>query len=301
VEGNGAELLMTALMITGETISDEQFGFVHKLFIQVRAQALIYDLKGMKVRRTYPISFAFLDALDHTASENEIVERVAKAYEGAQGKKGILARYADALASSSLPYPGELFLQITAVSIAPEAAHAILPDEVTPGAAQSWLADHFGEALNSKAGVALFPYTLGYAIGNVMMMRLANKDSDLQIPPPDYEISIALTGIKKVRYAENAVGASYVYGSYATIKIFEKGGTPVLLDARFKNGEVKEVPASQTYVDDFPAFVDSIRGLFDKVAEVFDGQDLPWLKTGAVTPNLGRQIAAVRGLVKKCK
>jgi hypothetical protein len=302
VDSKGDEVLVTALTITGETISDEKFGDVHKLFIQIRAQALIFDFKSKKVRRAYPLSFAYLDALDHSPSQSEIDERVAKAYEGAQRKTGIFGRYADALASTSLPYPGELFLQITEVLIAPEAAPAIRPQEAaTPGAAQSWLADHFGEALNSKAGVALLPYTQGYAIGNVMAMRLADTDFYLQIPQPDYEIAIDLTGVKKVKYAENAVGASYVYGSYATIKIAERGATHAVLDAQFKNGEVKEVPASQTYVDDLPAYNDSIRGLFDKVAEVLGGQDLSWLKAGAVTPDVGKQITATRGVLKKCK
>jgi hypothetical protein len=83
--------------------------------------------------------------------------------------------------------------------------------------------------------------------------------------------------------------------------VIRHGAVQPILDAEFKNGEVKEVPASQTYVDDLPAYNDSIRGLFDKVAQVLGGQDLPWLKTAAVTPDIGKQIAATRGLLQKCK
>jgi hypothetical protein len=298
----GDEVLVTALVVTGETVSEERFGSIHKLFIQVRGQALIYDFKSKRVRRTYPLSFAYLDVLDHSPSELEIDNRIAIAYEGTQGKPGIVGRYADALTAATLPYSGELFLQITKVSIDADAQSAI-PAEMTAvqGTAESWLADDFGEALNSKAGIPLFPYTQGYAIGNIMAIRLGDTDFNLQIPAPDWEISIDLTGVRKVKYAENAVGTSFVYGSYATIKITEQGGTRSVLDAQFKNGEVKAVPVSQSYVDDLPAYNDSIRGLFDKLAEVLGGQDLPWLKNAAVTADISKQITLARGVLQKCK
>lgn len=302
VDSKGDEVLVTALTVTAETVSEETFGPVHKLFVQIRAQALIFDYATDKIRRTYPVSFAYLDVLDHSPSDGEIDERVAKAYEGAQGKDGIFARYAAALAAATLPHAGDLFLQITKVTISPDAAPAIRPElAVLPGAPESWIADHFAEALNSKAGVALFPYSPGSAIGGVMLLKLNNTDFHLQFPDPDWEIDIDLTGVKRVKYAENPVGTSYVYGSYATVRIAPHGAVQAILEAQFKNGEVKEVPSSQSYVDDLPAYNDSIRGLFDKLGEVLGGQDLPWLKTAAVTSNIGKQIAATRGLLQKCK
>jgi hypothetical protein len=302
VESKGDEALVTALVVTGETVSEEKFGSIHKVFIQVRAQTLIFDFKSKRVRRTYPLSFVYLDVMDHSPSDAEVDERIAIAYEGTQGKPGIVGRYADALAAATLPHSGELFLQITKVSIDADARAAIPPEmAVTQGIAESWLADHFGEALNSKAGIPIFPYTVGYAIGNVMAVRLGDNDFSLEIPAPDWEISIDLNGVKKVKYAENAVGTSYVYGSYATIRISEQGGTKTVLDAQFKNGEVKAVPVTQNYVDDLPAYNDSIRGLFDKLAEVLGGQDLPWLKNAAVTADIGEQITLARGAMQKCK
>jgi len=302
IDSKGDEVLVTALTVTGETVSEETFGPVHKLFVQIRAQALIFDFATKKIRRAYPLSFAYLDVLNHSPSDGEIDERIAKAYEGAQGKEGIFGRYAAALATATLPHNGDLFLQITKVTIASDASPAIRPEiAAVPGAPESWVADHFGEALNSKAGVALFPYSPGSAIGGVMQMKLNDTDFNLQFPDPDWEIGIDLTGVKKVKYAENAAGTSYVYGSYATVRIAPHGAVQAIFDAQFKNGEVKEVPASQTYVDDLPAYNDSIQGLFDKLAEVLGGQELPWLKTAAVTPNIGKQLTATRGLLQKCK
>jgi hypothetical protein len=176
IENKGDEVLVTALTLTGETVSQEEFGPVHKLFVQIRAEALI------------------------------------------------LERYADALRTATLPHNGDLFLQITKVSIAPEAAPAIRPElAAVAGAPESWVADHFSEALNSQAGVALFPYSPGAAIGGTMQMRLANADYNLQFPDPDWEIAVNLNSVKKVTYAQNSAGTSYVYGSYATVRVIRHG------------------------------------------------------------------------------
>jgi hypothetical protein len=184
-ENRGDEVLVTALTLTGETVSQEQLGAVHKLFVQIRAEALIFDFVSKQIRRTYPPSFAYLEVLNHSPSDAAIDERVIKAYEGAQGKTGILTRYADAPATATLPHNGDLFLQVTKVSTASESAPAIRPEiAAVAGAPESWIADHFSEALNSQAGVALFPYSPGAAIGDTMQMRLANTDYNLQFPRP---------------------------------------------------------------------------------------------------------------------
>jgi hypothetical protein len=301
-EVKGDKTLVTALTVTGETISDETFGAVHKLYIQIRAQAMIFDFESHMLERAYPLEFAYLDALDHTPTDTEIDERIIKVYEGSQGKQGIFGRYAKALSNATLPSKDGLFVQITNVAIGPDAKPAIPAVlSVYPGAAESWLANSFDEALNSRTGVPVLPYSVGYAIGNVMAIQLANTNFDLKFPPPDWDIAIDVTGVKKVTYAQNPIGTSYVYGAYATIRISLHDGTKVVLDAKFKNGEVKTVPATQSYIDDLPAYGDSIRGLFDKLADVLGGQDTQWLKTAAVTPNIQPQIVAARALLQKCK
>jgi hypothetical protein len=290
------------LTITGETVSDETFGAIHKVMVQVRAQAMIFDFQSKMLLRAYPLSFAYLDALDHAPSDFEIDERVAKAYEGAQGKDGIFSRYSSALERATLPRNDGLFLQITNVTIDANAKPA-LPESLSQqkGAAETWIADHFDEALNSYAGVPVIPYSAGYALGNVMQMQLANSDFTLKFPDPNVGISVELTGVKRVQYAQNNVGTSYIYGSFATLRIATQGSTHDTLNAAFKNGEVKLVPVTQGYVDDLPAYNDSIRGLFNKISEELGGKDTPWLTSATTVPDIKTQISASRGLLQKCK
>jgi hypothetical protein len=73
------------------------------------------------------------------------------------------------------------------------------------------------------------------------------------------------------------------------------------MDAELKNGEIKLVPVTQTYVDDFPAFYDSVNGLFVKLAEALDGRGNTWIKTAAAAPDIDKQVASTRELVKLCK
>ena len=209
-EIKGDETLVTTLTVTGETVSEETFGPVHKLLDQIRGQAMIFNFQEMLLR-AYPLSFAYLDVLDHSPSDAEIDDRIAKAYEGAQGKEGLFGRYAEALSRATLPRNDGLFLQITNVTIDPDAKPAI-PEALSQyhGAAEGWLADQLDEFLNANAGVPVVPYAVGYAVGNVMQMQLANADFSVKFPEPNVEISVELTGVKRVQYAQNNVGTSYI-------------------------------------------------------------------------------------------
>jgi hypothetical protein len=304
-EIKGDSTLVTTLTVTGETISDETFGSVHKLLVQIRAQAMIFDFQSKMLLRAYPLSFAYLDALNHAPSEADIDERVVYAYDGAQGKDGIIARYVQALSHATLPRNNGLFLQITDVKIDPEAAPAISKvlsqDPDAAAAADTWLADHLDEALNTYAGVPVIPYSVGYAVGNVMQIQVADSNFSLKFPEPNVTISVELTGVKRVQYAQSNVGTSYIYGAFANLKITTQGSPHSTLEASFKNGEVKEVPITQGYVDDLPAYNDAIRGLFNKLSDELGGKDTPWLKSATAAPDIKTQLTAARGLLQKCK
>ena len=98
-----------------------------------------------------------------------------------------------------------------------------------------------------------------------------------------------------------AAGESFIYGSYASLRIEEPLSGKVYMNTALKNGEVKLVPSTQTYVDDFPAFYDSVNGLFVKLAEAIDGRDAKWVKAAAAAPDIDKQINDTRELFKLCK
>lgn len=299
------QALAVALVVGNETVSDEAFGGVHRLMVVIRAQVMFFDFKSMNVVRSYPVSFAYVDVLDHAARDDEIMARVKLVYEGSGDKPGILARFVNSVVKAQVPTQVTRYLQVVNVRVSPE-AQVVIPGSLKsePGAVETWVADLVGEAISTRAGVPIVPFSKGYAIGNVMSLRVSDGTVwQLKLPKPDYEISVDLTGFKKVKFNEVAGGATtYVYGAYSAIRIVEPLGNKVYLDTALKNGETRVIPASQQYVDDFPHFYDALNGMFVKLALVIDGHgDEKWIKNAAAASGIDQQIVQTKELMKSCK
>jgi len=297
------QAIAVALVIGSETVSVEQLAGLHKLFVLIRAHALFFDFKSMSVIRAYPISFGHIDIFDRPPTADEIRTRVRGVYEGAAGKPGIFVRFGNTLAKATMPSTTSRYLQISKIGIKPEAMGNI-PAYISSNAtvAETWAADLVGEALSTRAGVPIIPYAKGYAVGNVMSMRISDGDVyNLKLPKPDYEISVELSAFRRIEYGKSAAGASYIYGSYASMKIEEPVSGKVYMNTPLKNGEIKLVPVTQTYVDDFPAFYDSVNGLFVKLSEALAGKGNDWVKSAAAATDIDKQIADTRELIKLCK
>lgn len=299
------QALAVALVIGAETVSVEQFGQLHKLTVLIRGQSMFFDFKSMNVVRAYPVSFAYVDVLDHAPSDDEVQARVRLVYEGTGDKAGLLARFVQSVARAQLPTQVPRYLQVASVQLKPEALD-MLPSYLRsePGVAETWAADLISEAISTRAGVPIVPYAKGYAIGNVMSMRVSDGSVfELKLPQPDYAIKVELTGFRKVKFSEVPGGAtSFVYGAYAQVHIEEPLSAKAYLSTALKNGETRVIPARQQYVDDFPHFYDALNGLFVKLAQVMDGKgDDKWLRTAASAKDIDYQIASTRELIKQCK
>jgi hypothetical protein len=297
--------LAVALVIGAETVSVEQFDTVHKLMVLIRGQAMFFDFKSMNVVRSYPVSFAYVDLLNHVPSPEEIQARVRLVYEGTGDKPGLLSRFAQTVAGAKLPSHVPRYLQVAAVELKPEALDA-LPAflKAEPDTAQTWAADLVSEAISTRAGVPIVPFAKGYAIGNVMSMRVSDGTVyELKLPQPDYEIRVELSGFRKVKYSEVAGGAtSYIYAAYAQMQIVEPLSGKVYLGTALKNGETRVIPASQREVDDFPHRYDAVNGLFVKLAQTMDGKgDAKWLKSAAAAADIEQQMTHTKELIQQCK
>lgn len=297
------QALVTSLVMSSETVSIESFGALRKLFVLIRGQALFFDFKSMAVVRSYPLSFAYIDVFDRDPTEEEIQARVRNVYEGAGGKPGIFARYAAVLAQATVPAQVPRFVRVSKVGMTPEML-ATLPAYLkgAPGVAETWAADMVSEAISTRVGVPIVPYMQGYAVGGVMPLRVSDGTVfTLTLPKPDYEISVDFPAFKKVKFGEAVAGTSYVYGAFANVKIEEPLSGTVYMNAAFKNGEVKVVPATQTFVDDFPAYYDSLNGMFHKLADAVAGKGNTWVKSASAAPDIESQILKTKQLLDLCK
>lgn len=299
------QAIAAALVISNETVTVEQFGALYKLSAIIRGQVMLFDFKSMNVVRAYPVSFAYIDLLNRPPTQEDMDVRVAMVYNGANGKPGLLARFSQSLSEATIPTSVSRYLQITSVEVKPE-AHDGLPafakgrDEI----AQTWAADLVGEAISTRVGVPIIPYAKGYAIGNVMSLRVSDGTVwELKLPKPDYEISVVISGFRKIKFSQVIGGATtYVYGAYADLHIQEPISGRVYFNTSLKNGETRVIPASQSYVDDALHFYDALNGLFVKTAQAFaGGGDARWLPSAASARDISSQLAQVKELMTLCK
>jgi hypothetical protein len=297
------QAIAVSMVMTNETVSYEQIGRAYKVFINLRGQVLFFDFKSMSVLRAYPITVAYLDLLPEPPTDELIDDRVNKLFNGDGGKAGLFQRFATQLASATVPANVPRFLQVSKVTISPE-ARAEMPEafKATPTTAETWLADQLSEMISSQTGTPVLPYAKGYAIGNTMAMRFADGTVfNLKIPEADYAFSIDLTQFKRVKTGESVAGTNFVFGSFITVKLTEPLSNRSYFEAALKNGENKQVPASQSDIDNFPAYADSVRGLFRKLTQVWAGKDDPWIKSAASGADLSAQISATQTVLKSCK
>lgn len=295
------QAIAVALVMTNETVSTEQIGPIYKLFVQLRGQAMFFDFKSKTVLRAYPFSFAYIDALPSAPTDEQKNERIGYVYLGKNGKPGILERFANALNQASIPTTVPRYLQVSSVTLGEEAVSQF-PVEYAQGAAETWVADTLSEAISSKMSVPILPFAKGYAIGNVMSMTVADGTIfNLTLPKPDYQLVVNIPKLKKIVYEEKAAGKSLIYGTLADLKLEEPLSGTLYLNAQFKNGEAKVVPATQVNTEDFPAFQDSMRGLFTKLYGVIAGESSPWLKSATSNADIEKQITSTRELIKTCK
>lgn len=295
------QAIAVSLVMTNEVVSVEKLGNVYKLFVQLRGQALFFDFKTKTVLRAYPFSFAYLDAAQAEPTDMQKDAAISQVYLGANGKSGIIDRFTNTLISASIPTSVPRFVQVTSAVIDAE-ARSQFPASYGHGVAETWVADTFGEAIANTMGIPILPFSKGYAIGNVMSMTVSDGSVfNLKLPQPDYEFVVNLSQLKKVTYNETAAGKSLIYGAFASVKLIEPLSGHVYLDGQYKNGEIKVVSAIQENTEDFPAFQDSIRGLFTKLAGVIAGDNNPWLKSATSGKDTNKQIASTRELLKTCK
>lgn len=294
------QVILVALVITGETVSTERIEDYTKLFVNLRAQALFFDFKSQTVLRAYPISVVYLGATRVDPGDAEKRARVAELLVGGR-LPSIVDHFVTKVEGAALPTSVTRFVGVTNVSIADPAAEVLRSYLPGNGVAETWIADEFSESFMDKTGIALVPFAQGYAIGNTMATRLADGTAfSLKVKETDYSVSLDLLGLKKVKYAEVPAGTSYIYGTLVHVLIQEPILHKAYFDSSLKNGEVKTMSALQTSVDDWPAYEDSISGLFQKFSATVSGAESKWIRSAAVL-DLSGQIATTHTVLNSCK
>lgn len=295
--------LMAVLMLTGETISTENFGAYHKTFVNLRGDALIFDYKNQIVVRSYPLSVVLFDATESAPTHDRLAGFVDDLIKRTDGR-GLISQFSRRMSTADVSQKAIKTVQVRTAKVE-DAALALLPASLKAErqAAESVIADGFSSIISAKLGLSLLPRSVGHAVGGVMSMRLENGDDyKLKVGEGDYVFDLTLNRFAKIKTAENNVGTSYVYGAYVDIQFLEPTLGTAYLSTSLKNGESAIVPAGQIGSDDFPGYQDAFRGLFLKLADVLaGGGDGKWIKTAASATNIDEQVRSARQILEECK
>ncbi len=296
------QTLLSVLLLTGETVSSEQFGGYHKTFVNLRGDALIFDFKSKTVVRSYPVSVIVFDAGTAAPGAAEIEALVRDLLLRADSG-GLVSQYARRVSAATLPTPATRSMQVRPATISSDAL-AQLPGALraNPALASQMLGEAFGAVLSAKLGISLLPGGMAAAMGS-MSFRLDNGDAyDFKIGQGDYLFDVAVNKFVKVKAGENGAGASWVYGVHGNLRFYEPLSGVDYLRTDIKNGELKLVPAGQLSVDDGAAYEAALRGLYLKFAAALQPQGDPkWITTAAAEKTILTQLDSTRSLIKASK
>ena len=244
--------LVLAFVLTWENVDTERFEDFTKIAINLQAEALLFDYNTKQIVAAYPFGVEYIDSTSGTLDPLRVQTDIRNLYEGKVG--GLLDEFANALhrISPKASFGGRI--QIVSTTIAQPAAETLSQNNVDALQARELLQNSFERYLSRNGDVPVLPHASDQAIGGVMAARFANGDIfTLQIPSPDYQITLNLNNLRKVEVSRTDAEAAYAYASYLDVKVSLTLSQRTYLDASFKYATVKVISNSGA-PDDASAF-----------------------------------------------
>ncbi len=294
--------LALAFALNNESVSVEHIQGEYKILFTLDAQALFFNMKQMLIVASYPFGLDYIDVSPTMPTRAQIQDTFSKLYFGGLNAN-ILSQFVSTLGTIRLKQRFGNTIQVSDVSIAQKAISKFPGDmQSSLEAVKDLIATQFSDYLSKNANVPILPYTKDYAIGNKIATRFANGDVfNLQVPQPDYTIDLNILDFKKILYDQESSGASWIYGAFMHVRIAEPLSNHVYFDATIRNGAVKIVPASQTNVDDWPAFQDALLGLMDQVTQQLVNPNSSWIDSHIGPAGNVQEFNNVTQVLKSCQ
>jgi hypothetical protein len=291
--------LALALVLGWENVAQEKLGGVNKISVNLQAQAMLFDFESKQVIANFPFGATYIDATNAPISDDRIRNAVAVLYGDQPG--GMVDGFIDALGRMTPKKAYGARIQITQTSVAPEAAATLESAGMSAESAATLLASAFERYLSMNGRIPVLPQTKGQAIGGVMSARFANGDVyNLQLPAPDFQISLNLTNIRKVELSRTGSEVAWAYASYLEPSLVEPLSGAKYLDAAFKFAVVKVISVNGE-LDDMSSFQESLLSISDQVTSQFGTPNQDWLKKWGVRGAEPGAMAGLSQILNKCR
>ena len=294
------QALISVLLITNETVLTENFGPYFRTFLNIRAEALIFDYKKKAVVRSYPISIILYDAQEGSPPDKLKIKNLIAGMLADTSENGLVGQYVTKISQAHLLKSGERTLQVGKVIISPEAL-TVFPKDLKANKliSESIIADEFASAISTKTGAPILPRKVGQAIGQVMSVTIANSDDvikDIKIGDGDYLFEINLNKFIKIERKRTDTEVAMLYGALISLKFYEPISNSVYFDSNLKNGEnsIGLLTKEQESNGDFQRYMQTLDSLFSKFAITIHNGKLDWLKASSSSGDIENQLKNTR-------
>jgi hypothetical protein len=288
-----------AAALDRELVSVEPIGGQYKILVEIALQALFFDYRERQIIAAYPVTLQYIDLQDSPPSKAEIRAVIANLL-----YKNAAASLAQTLAQARLPEAAMKRLQVGEVEIS-EAARAVLPHPERERDLRMTLAHEFSKILSANTNIGLLPYARGEAIGATMAARFSDgRVFQLKIPEADYQVRLRLDRFVERVHEENEARRLMLFGAFFTVKVVDPVLGTMFFDQPLRKGEIKTVPSTQTGIDYWAAWYETLLGGLDAFAgaTVDRSGARDWLaqqKPGGSA--LNRQISSLQELIASCR
>lgn len=289
-EHDGSSAATLAFLVDWENISREYIGEHTKLVADVHAQALVFDFSSRKVLASYPVAMQIIDVVEGEADADAGRRLIERIYIGTN-QRTIFQAFAERLNTLELGSGHKNSIRVVSVELEDKALEVLASYNQSANRFKRIVADQFGKRLSDNLKTPYIPYSNGVAIGAKMAARFANGDVyQLELPEPDYRVHLTVRGFKKVMLDSTIAETAWAYGSYIRVSVNNFDDSRSYLDAPFKFGAVKRVPAGAGPLDDWSAFQESTFSLFDQMASQVMQPDRGWLEQWSEGRQVERQL-----------
>jgi hypothetical protein len=295
-----------AATLDRELVSVEPIDGRYKLLVELALQALFFDYRERQIIASWPVTLQYIDLVDTLPDKATIAAHVTELLYG-DASASLAQVLPQTLAQARLPEAAMKRIQVSAVEIA-DAAHAALPppgrDTQFRGLRQT-LAHEFSKLFSTQTGIGLLPAAHGEAFGATMAARFADgRVFQLSIPAADYQMHLRLDRFASRVHEETSTVQTLLFGAFFTVTVLEPFSGTVIFEQPLRKGATKTVPATQTGVDAWPAYYETLlsglAAFADAAANRYGARD--WLaqqKPGGAA--LERQIFSLQELIASCR
>lgn len=296
------QAIAAAVVLDSEDVSQEKINEYFHIVVTLRGQIIAFNMKEMKMIGSFPLTAELIDTATHKLDDQELVNLVKELHVG--DKQSFIKEIVKRFSELSINTDDTRKIQIKKVVVPNNLAKLIEKNNQTNADIQNLIARNFEKYLSINQNIAILPFTKDQSVGGRFPLHFSNGDVfNLQIPSPDFTVSLELKKLIKAQIGSNSSENTFGYVSIMNIKAEqpEMGSTSIDVDVR--NGLSVVEPKSISNVDDKAHFIESIIQLIKTFTLQITKPDSEWLDTWVESKNdsTEEQFQQFLDVINKCK